>query len=377
MLKIEINRQALLNILQLESRGAHQNSELPILGSVLITADKESSSLGLTSTNLNQAILSKLNAKVINGGKIAVPARITTDFLSSISDETVVLEEGKNLKLKLSTKNHQSSIYILNPDEFPAIPLVKKENPIEVKVDSLKAAITNVSFTSSKDDTRPVLGGTLFYTSKNDSLCLAATDSYRLAEQTITIKPIQKLVENIIIPNQTVQDLLKVIQFSNPDTIKIYAEEDQVSFSVDNITIISRLIAGEYPAYKNLIPPTSDINFSVDREELLQATKVASLFARESAGTISLQVDKEDQLLTINSIANQVGENHSQISISTDGTGSINLNSRYLLEALNSFNEDILDIRFSQGITPLIISPNSSNKKDPLLHLHLIMPLNT
>ncbi len=376
MLKIEVNRQSLLSILQLESRGAHQNAELPILSSVLIVADKDSSALNLTSTNLNQAILSKLSAKIISPGSIAVPARITTEFLSSISDETVTLEEGKNLRLKLSTKNHQSTIYILNPEDFPAIPPISSEDKIEVLTTDLKEAIGNVSFTSSKDDTRPVLGGTLLYTPTEDTLCLVATDSYRLAEQTINIKPVKNLLENLIVPSQTIQDVQKVIQSQNPETIQIYAEDDQISFTLGNITIISRLISGDYPAYRNLIPVSSDINFSVDKEELLQTVKVAALFARESAGTISLQVDKEDQLLTINSVANQVGENHSQIAVSTDATGSINLNSRYLLESLNSFDSDVLDIRFSQGITPLVISPNGQ-KDSSISHIHLIMPLNT
>lgn len=376
MLKIEVNRQSLLNILQLESRGANQNAELPILSSVLISANKEDSSLDLTSTNLNQAILSKLSAKITSEGKIAVPARITTDFLSSISDETVTLEEGKNLKLKLSTKNHQSTIYLLNPEDYPAIPAISNEKEIEVPVAQFKEAISAVSFTASKDDTRPVLGGTLLYTPTKETLCIAATDSYRLAEKTVNISPLKTLVENLIIPNQTIQDVLKVIQSQNPEIIKIYAEEDQISFLLGTVTIISRLVSGDYPAYRNLIPTSSDTNFSVDREELLQTVKVAALFARESAGTISLQVDKEDQLLTINSVANQVGENHSQIAISTDTTGSVNLNSRYLLEALNSFDDDVLDIRFSQGIAPLVITPNSSSKEGSV-HIHLIMPLNT
>ena len=376
MLKIEVNRQSLLNILQLESRGANQHAELPILSSVLISANKENSKLDLTSTNLNQAILSKLSAKVISGGKIAVPARITTDFLSSISDETVTLEEGKNLKLKISTKNHQSTIYLLNPEDYPAIPAISNENKIEIPTQSFKEAVSKVAFTASKDDTRPVLSGVMLYTPSKTSLCIVATDSYRLAESTVEITQVSELIESLIIPNQTIQDVLKVIQSQNPETVRIFAEEDQISFILDNTSIISRLVSGDYPAYKNLIPTSSDVNLSVDREELLQTVKVSSLFARESAGTISLQVDKEDQILTINSIANQVGENHSQISVSTDNTGSVNLNSRYLIDALNSFNEEILDIRFSQGITPLVMSPNLGQKETPQ-HIHLIMPLNS
>ena len=97
MLKIEVNRQSLLNILQLESRGSNQHADLPILSAVLIKTNQAKSTLNLTSTNLNQAILSNIRANVISEGVIAVPARITIDFLSSISDELVTLEEGKNL----------------------------------------------------------------------------------------------------------------------------------------------------------------------------------------------------------------------------------------------------------------------------------------
>jgi DNA polymerase III subunit beta len=375
MLKIEVNRQSLLNILQLESRGANQNAELPILSSVLLIADMESSSINLTSTNLNQAILSKLSAKVASSGKIALPAKITTEFLSSVSDETVLLEEGKNLKLKISTKNHQSSIYLFNAEEYPEIPLIEKKNMIKLDADEFKATLNSVSFTASKDDTRPVLNGTMIYLSEENLLYVVATDSHRLAERSIEVLSSNTIPENLIIPNQTIQDVLRIIQTRNPQELIIYPEEDQISFSVDGITLISRLISGEYPAYRNLIPADSDVNFSIDKDELLQTVKVASLFARESAGTISLQVDKEDQLLTINSIANQVGENHSQIAISTDSSGSINLNSRFLLDALNSIDSELLDIRFSKGLAPFIITPNLSEKQPPR-HIHIIMPVN-
>ncbi len=377
MLKIEINRQNLLNILQLESRGANQHAELPILSSILIKTNTEKSTVKLTSTNLNQAILSEIPANIISAGTIAVPARITLEFLSSLSEETVTLEEGKNLKLRISTKNHQSTIYLLNPDEYPEIPQISENQKIELSRSDLKDALSAVSLAVSKDDSRPVLGGVLIYTPSYEQLCFVATDGHRLAEKTISIPPLTKLLENTIIPSSTIQDLLKVIQAQDAPTVKLLAEDDQISFSVGSVTLISRLVAGDYPEYKNLIPNSSEINFSVDRAELLQTVKIAALFARESAGTISLQVDNDSQLLTLNSIANQIGENHSQIAISTNASGEVNLNSRYLIDALNSFDSELLTIRFSKGLTPFIISPATQDSaKTPLNHLHLIMPLN-
>ncbi len=377
MLKIEINRQNLLNILQLESRGANQYAELPILTSILIKTDQEKSTVKLTSTNLNQAILSEVSANIISSGTIAVPARITLEFISSLDEEIVTLEEGKNLKLKISTKNHQSSIYLLNPEEFPEIPQISEEQKIEVESSVIKDALSAVSLAASKDDSRPVLGGVLLYTPTEESLCIVATDGHRLAEKSIVIKPAKKLLENIIVPSSTIQDLLKIIQSQDANNIQIMAEDDQISFSVGSVTLISRLISGDYPEYKNLIPASSDINFSVDRAEFLQTVKIAALFARESAGTVSLQVDQDSQLLTLNSVANQIGENHSQIAVSTDRSGEVSLNSRYILDALNSFESDIVDVRFSKGLTPFVICPSDSSAgKDAPTQLHLIMPLN-
>jgi DNA polymerase-3 subunit beta len=377
MLKIEINRQNLLSILQLESRGANQYAELPILSSILIKTDQEKSTVKLTSTNLNQAILSEIPANIISSGTIAVPARITLDFLSSLTEETVTFEEGKNLKLKISTKNHRSTIYLLNPEEYPEIPQVSEHQKIELESNLFKDALSAVSLAASKDDSRPVLCGILLYTPTAEQLCLVATDGHRLAERTIPISPASKILENTIVPSSTIQDLLKIIQAQDPSKITILAEDDQISFSVGSVTLISRLVTGDYPEYKNLIPATSDINFSVDRAELLQTVKIAALFARESAGTVSLQVDQDSQLLSLNSIANQIGENHSQISISTDASGEINLNSRYLIDALNSFESELVDIHFSKGLVPFIISPAQSKSLEQASdHLHLIMPLN-
>lgn len=377
MLKIEVNRQSLLNILQIESRSASQHADLPILGSVLIQSEPGNKSiLKLTSTNLNQAILSTIKANVISEGTIAIPAKITIDFLSSLSDDIVTLEEGKNLRLKISTKNHQSSIYLLNPEDYPKIPEISKTDSLKLSSTEFKDAINSVAFASSKDDTRPVFCGVMIYTLQETQLCLVSTDSYRLAERIIPITTASGSIEDLIIPSTTIQDILKIIQSQEVETLELIAEQDQISFVIGEVTIISRLISGDYPAYKNLIPPTSDINLTIDRAEFLQTVKIAALFARESAGAISLQVEKEDQLLTVNSIANQVGENHSQIAISTNASGSINLNSRYLIEALNSFSSDLLDIRFSKGLTPFIISPNSDKKSSPL-HQHIIMPINT
>ena len=367
MLKIQINRQLFISYLSIASKSSGSNLDLPVLNSILISADSQKSSLRLTSTNLSQAVISTISAKVISPGNIAIPSKVVFEFLSSLTDETVIIEELKNLKLKISAKNHNSTIY-------PELPSISSEHTLEVQSDNLRKAFLETSFAASKDDTRPVLSGVLFYSNQENSLTIVSTDSYRLAEKTIQVESKFEFNAKAIIPTQTIQDVLKIIGLQGSTNTMIHVEDDQISFVIGNVTMVSRLISGDYPEYRNLIPSSSDLNFFVDREELLQTVKIAAIFAKESAGTISLEVDKEDQLLKVNSVANQMGENHSQIAISTDSDGSININSRYLVDALNSFDEDILDIRFSKGLAPFIVSPHKSGEEG---HLHLIMPINS
>lgn len=376
MLKIEVNRQTLISYLSVVSKGTGTNLDLLVLNSILISAEKESSLLSLTSTNLNQAIISSIPAKIVSEGSIAIPAKIVFEFLSSIEDEIVSIEELKNLKLKISTRNHNSTIYLTDTSDFPELPTIPNTESLDLNADILKEALTKVSFASSKDETRPVLNGVLAYTNTDQTLTLVATDSYRLAEKTINFNSKEEISElRSIIPTQTIQDLLKIFPLSSSEEVKVYIENDQIGFVIDNVTLISRLVSGDYPEYKNLIPPTSDTNIFVDRRELLQSVKIASIFAKESAGTIYLEVDKDDNSLKINSVANQVGENFSQIAISTDSNGSININSRYLIEALNSFSEEVLDIRFSKGLAPFVIEPHGNSESSR--SLHLIMPINS
>jgi len=374
MLKIQINRQLFISYLSIASKSSGSNLDLSVLNSILISTDDQNSTLKLTSTNLSQAVISTVPAKIISSGNAAIPSKIVHEFLSSLNDESITIEELKNLKLKVSAKNHNSTIYLTDTSDYPELPSISSDPTFKIQSDRLKAALLETSFASSKDDTRPILSGVMIYSTNQNSLTMVSTDSYRLAEKTVPVESKSEFETKAIIPTQTIQDILKIISLQGSTDILVHIEDDQIGFVIGNVTMVSRLIAGDYPEYRNLIPSSSDLNFFVDREELLQTVKIAAIFAKESAGTISLEVDKEDQLLKVNSVANQMGENHSQIAISTDSDGSININSRYLIDALNSFEEDILDIRFSKGLAPFIISPHKSGEKG---HLHLIMPINS
>jgi DNA polymerase-3 subunit beta len=218
---------------------------------------------------------------------------------------------------------------------------------------------------ASNDESRPVLTGVLLH-SKEGKLYAAATDSYRLAEKRLIDHK-----ENIqlLIPATAIQDLLRILGDTNEE-VRVTHDEQQVLFQVGDSDLVARLIDGKYPDYQRLIPSKFEVSASVKRADLLNVTKVASLFARENAGSVTINVDEEAQTLSIHSVASQLGENTASASGKIKGSGSITLNSRYILDALHAFNGDDIDFCFNGKLEPTLLRDPAA--KD---YVHIIMPL--
>lgn len=206
------------------------------------------------------------------------------------------------------------------------------------------------------------------HATSDEDAYIAATDSYRLAEQKLPKLPNDTA---LLVPATTLQELLRVIGDEEQDILLSY-DEGQVLFTYGDIQIISRLIDGNYPDYRQLIPEKSEILCTLKKADFMNIAKVSSLFARESAGSITLHVSEEDQEVSIRSIASQVGENTSKAPAEVSGSGEVTLNSRYLIDALNVFDSDVVTFRFSGKINPCVISGADQKDSD---YTHIIMPL--
>lgn len=375
MFEIEINRQSLLKNLNLHVRSTAARQDLEILNSVLIEADLKKSKIILRSTDLNQAIVEEIDAKINSAGMIALPAKLSVDLLGSITDEVVVLKEESGNKLHIQTSHNLSTLNLMDPSDYPETPDLNFSKTVKLNAGELKESIAKVLVAASKDTSRPILCGVLFWLDlENKLLRLAATDSYRLAERCFGYGDVLGGLESFkaVMPLQSTIDLQKIVaQLDDQDEVLAYCDGDQIGFKCNSVVIVSRVVDGQYPEYLNLIPSKSDIKLVVDRLEFLQAVKVAAIFSRESAGTVSLIVDGQDQTLTIDSVANQIGENKSSITVDSDGSGEINLNSRYLVEAVATIESDLLGVEFSRALTPFVLRPSEQKG-----HLHIIMPIN-
>jgi DNA polymerase-3 subunit beta len=230
---------------------------------------------------------------------------------------------------------------------------------------ALKKGLQQVVFAASSDETRPVLTGVLVHTLEG-KLYLAATDSYRLAEKELGNNSEEV---NLLIPANAMQDLLRILGDSDAP-VQVTHDDQQVLFQVDDIELVTRLVDGKYPDYRRLIPAGFTSEALLKRADFVNVTKVSSLFARESAGSVTIELDEESQSLSIRSVASQLGENTAKADATISGSGSITLNARYLLDSLNALSGDEVSFGFNGKLeATLMRDPTADDYK------HIIMPL--
>jgi len=361
-MKLQVTQENLNRALGTVARVANSRGTLPILANVLIKTTNNR--LSIAATNLDIAITQYIGAKVGTEGAITVPAKLMQDFISSLPSTVIDLELDDS-RLKISTEQYNSTINGIVADDFPVMPAISSGKSWTVGAAQLKKGLQQVVFAASADESRPALTGVLIH-STGGKLYLAATDSYRLAEKEIGES---KEDVSLLVPATAMHDLLRIIG-DDAETVQVTHDEQQVLFKVDDIELVARLLEGKYPDYRKLIPASFAVEATLKRAELLNVTKVSSLFARESAGSVTLKVDEKSQQLSIRSVASQLGENTATAAGKITGEGEITLNSRYLLDALQAIGADEVTFGFNGKLEATCLRAAKAGD-----YTHIIMPL--
>jgi len=361
-MKLQVTQENLNKALGTVARVANSRGTLPVLANVLIKT--VNNRLSIAATNLDIAITHYIGAKVAEDGSITVPARLMQDFVSSLPSDVINLDLDE-YKLHIATEQYQSVINGVSAEEFPVMPAIEKGTSWKISGPALKKSLQQVAMAASTDEARPVLTGVLIH-SHEGKLFMAATDSYRLAEK--------QLGENIdgvelLVPVSAMQDLLRIVGDFEGD-VEVTSDEQQILFRVGDVELVARLIEGKYPDYRKLIPQQFATTAVLKRADLLNVTKVSSLFARESAGSITINIDEATQSLSIKSIASQLGENNAKAEAKVTGTGVITLNSRYLLDALHALGGDEVLFAFNGKLEPTVLRDPAADD-----YTHIVMPL--
>jgi DNA polymerase-3 subunit beta len=364
-MELSVTQENLSRALSAVGRVASAKAGLPILGNILFRT--EGNRLLVAATNLEIAATYYIGAKVVKPGSLTLPARLVSEFVSNLPKGTVEIST-KGTAMTVSSGQYSSLISGADADEFPELPSIDETKAVaySVAAHEFKQAVQQTIITTSSDTSRPVLTG-VYWHSVDGTLYLAGTDGYRLAER--ELMPTKSEIAAIV-PASSLQEVLRTLT-DGVDEIEVLFDDTQVRFRVGEAEVTSRLIDGNYPDYRQLIPKTSETMISVSAEEFGRIIKIAGLFARESGGSVTVNADQAAGNIRVHSIASELGENTSSADAIVSADGVITLNSRYVAEALSVLEGETIEFRFSGKLSPCVLTAEGKNAN----YLHLIMPL--
>ena len=364
-MKISCTQERLNKGLSIVSRIVGNRTTLPVLSNIHL--ESKGGVLKLSATDLEIGITTSIGAKVDEEGALTIPARLMSEFVSSNNDENINLVSS-GTTLNLTSKRYEANIKGIDPAEYPALPEISKDFLIELTPADFSQAISEVIVACATDDTRPVLSGVYFKFEK-DLLYLVATDSYRLAEKKVEV-PGSISDKEFIVPSRTMQEVLRIAStMDNNLKVGISATENQVSFSMGETQIVSRLIEGAFPNYTQIIPTSFKATAEIDLKELSSAVKMASLFARQGGNNIKIKFTSNELIIT--SVADQVGDNVSKVSASISAESEeIAFNAKYISDILTVLPEKKLLFEVNDKFSAGVIKPEKA--KD---FVYIIMPL--
>lgn len=389
-MKLSCTQENLNKGLYIVSNIVSTSTTLPILKNILFKA--EESVLKLIATDLEIAVKALVRGKVEQSGEFTVDGKLLTNYVNLLPQDRVDLTVEKNI-LKLKSGEYSTKINGLPSEDFPVIPKLDKKESIKLNVKDFKQALTQVVFSVSLNDSRPEISG-VFFSIENNQLTLVGTDSFRLAEKKVKILlSSESAPENVanenklkhfkpfIVPLRTIKEVLRII-FEEDEQIEIFLSENQVLFVLPDRELISRLIEGDYPDYKQIIPSSFKTKTEIDKQDFLNAVKIAGLFAQTSANTVILDIKPAESKILIESSSSSLGEEKTLISAKIEGDPQkIVFDYRYLLDGLNNLPTEEIIFEFVSPSAPALmrskLDKSASDKPDDQAqdYLYIIMPI--
>ncbi len=361
-----------------------KKNTLPILNNILFETDN--GGLRLSATNLEIGVSSKIGAKIEKEGKITIPAKVISNFINNLLSEDNISLEVVDNKLKIKSSKNKAIIMGIPADDFPLIPIKKNDHLLEISADKLKKALSSVLSAVALNESRQELTGINFIFNEEE-ISLAATDSFRLAEFKIKATEFTlnneiynnfiKENNNIIVPSNTIIELNRIISNDFNEKIKITIEESQIFFEIDGIKIVSRLIDGKYPDYKQIIPKEYKTKIIGDKSIIQNAIKLSSIFSSNNSSEITLKIDQENKKIFMLSANSETGENSTEVNFEITGVSQeIVFNSKYLLDGVNIISSSKIAILSNTELTPVAIKEvNEKTNEISEELIYIVMPV--
>lgn len=365
-MKIYCLSKNLKDSLVIAERNTSKNQTLPILGSVLLEAN-ENNKIKIKATNLETAVEVILPAKVEKQGIVVVPAKSLNSFISNISPEENISIQNQNNNIYVKTQKTQTVIKGYKNEDFPIFPKVTEIVSLNFNGESLKEALFSVVSACSMSDIKPELSSVYIRIFKN-TIKFTATDSFRLAEKTITSKNnyLDKSF-SILLPQKSVAEILKLL--GNGDAVCMF-NKNQLVLNTGNVKFITRLVDGVFPEYDQIIPKEFKTSVLAANSDFVYSLKLASVFVGR-LNDVSLKFDPQKKISSFYASNADVGEHNSEIDCEIKGDEvKVKYNWKYLFDGVSQIKSEHIMIGLNGDQAPLVFRGKGDGS-----FLYLVMPL--
>jgi len=366
-MNLTISKEQILSGLQAVQNVVGSRTTLPILSNVLLRA--EGDRVEFTATDLDVTVACSVEAKVKKGGSTTVPVRKLFGIVRELGGTDIEMEvDEKNLcSVRCGTSFYK--MHGISAEEFPPQPKFKDDKKVTLTQETAKAMLGKTSFAISTDESRYVLNG-VFISLKDHKLTMVATDGRRLALADEEVELSEKSQGEFIIPAKAVNELNRLLQEKGDVEIKF--GENQAAFKLKDdkgfsVLVLTKLIEGNYPNYRQVIPAETKERVPLARDEFLHALRRAEIMTSEKANSVKLSFSKNNLAITANSP--EVGEARESLAVNYKGKDiAIAFNPKFLIEPLNALSEDEVFFELTDELSPGVLKINGP-------FLYVVMPM--
>jgi len=369
-MKLTCDRSALVDKLAILARGVSTRSALPVLSGIMLQAQE--GRLDLYSTDMELSIKASLSTSVEHAGEIVVPARLFTDVVRNLPEEQVVIEAGE-ATVAITAGRAGFSLNIWSASDFPQTSTFDTSGAFAIGREPFVETLTKVGRAASRDETRPILTGVLM-TIEGDTLKMVATDSYRLAVKETKLGTVLEAEVQAIVPVKALGEVARLAAGMSDGDLEVAISENQALFKLagptGDVWIASRLIDGQFPNYKQLLPETFDHEVTLDRDAFMAAARRVSLLAQKNA---PLRLSFSENKLTLKALTQDVGQAEESLDIEFNGDAfEIGFNPAYLVDGIDAIEDAEVRLRFTTPLRPGLVSGAADGDGK---FVYLIMPI--
>ena len=365
-MRIECIKDKLREVISKADKITSKNITLPILSCLLL--EVKNNNLQIKATNTDIGIESTIPVKTSEEGIVAVPGSVLNNLISNIQDDRNITLETIDGNLQVKTDHSKTIIKSHSFDDFPTIPKVSDGVSFNLDSKKLVKGLKSVCFSSSISSVKPELSSVYIYINEND-LIFTATDSFRLAEKKIKIEKDDNYF-NILIPLKNIPEIIRIFEEFNGE-ISVCLSKNQISFSDNYNYVVSRLIDGIFPDYKQIIPNEVKTEAIVLKQDLLSVLKISNVFS-DKFNQINIKILPSKKVFEITTKNSNIGENTNIVPASLSGEDiSVNFNYKYIIDCLPSIDSDSISLSFNGISKPMTIRGVSDKS-----FTYIVMPMN-